>query len=324
MVTISTVTIPMTSKYRSATHASRICFPLVPLFFFLVQLGCAERMPKSPVRWNAEDYFTDLEVVEFCNAIDRHAEDIADRLTADSPVIHAVGKAGVTPLLWAASRDSFATFRRLLELGADPNVPLTEDVFNGLQLHKGDCVTFYAFGTESDGYYEAVLAHGGDPKFVRPFRHDSVLHEASACGVKGQKNRILRLLHLGADPNQYNGSGQTPAMHAVSFGKFAGALTLLENGADYRLMEDDSPERLIHVLVRREIDRKRSGVKSSNDFLSLQNWLEAHGESMAAARLDVERWEEMRATLHVDDYIAERTKERESNLKNAATVSGEK
>jgi hypothetical protein len=151
-----------------------------------------------------------------------------------------------------------------------------------------------------------------------------VLHEASTLQVKGQKNRILRLLDLGADPNLYNGSGQTPAMHAVSFGNFAAALTLLENGADYRLMEDDSPERLIHVLVRREIDRKRSGIVSSDDFLALQNWLEAHGESMAEARLDVERWEKMSATLHVDNYIAERTKERESNLKNTAAVLGEK
>jgi ankyrin repeat protein len=262
--------------------------------------------------------------VEFCDAIDRHEAGIADRLTADSPVIHAVGKVGVTPLLWAASRNALVTFRRLLELGADPNVPLTEDIFDGVQLHKGDCVVFFAFGTELDGYSEAVLSHGGNPKFVRPFRHDSVLHEASACGVEGQKNRILRLLALGADPNQYNGSGKTPAMHAVSFGKFAGALTLLENGADYRLMQRKNPERLIHVLVRVETDLQRSDVKSSDDPLSLQNWLEAHGESMAAARLDVERWEKMRATLHVDEYIAERTKERESNLKNASVISGKK
>ncbi len=296
---------------------------LALLLLLVVQLGCAERMPKSPVRWKAMDYFTDKAVVEFCNAIDRHEEGIANRLTADSPVIHAVGKAGVTPLFLASSRNDLVTFRRLLELGADPNATLTEDIFNGVQLHKGDCVVFFSFGKELDGYSEAVLTHGGNPKFVRPFRHESVLHEASACGVAGQKNRILRLLALGADPNLYDGSWNTPAMHAVSYGKYAGALTLLENGADYRLMQQETPERLIHMLARKEIDRKRSGINRSDDFIALQNWLEAHGESMAAARLDVERWEKMNATLHVKDYIAERTKERESNLKNAATVSGE-
>lgn len=323
MATISTATIPMNSQCYREIHKSRVFFSLTCLLCLFVQSSCAERMQKSPVHMTARDYFDDEAILQFCESVDRKDAGVATRLTHDSPEIHAVGKAGVTPLLWALMRHDLLTFVRLLELGADPNIPLSEDLHVGVHLRKGDCVTFLVFSVVSDEFYESVLEHGGNVKLVRPWHHDSLLHEAAIFDIPGQHRRITTLLIRGAELNSYNGSGMTPVMHAVRFGKFVAALTLLENGADYHLMQQEKPERLIHELIRIEMNHERSSQPFTPEFYALRDWLEAHGESMAAARLDVQRWEKMRATLPVAEYIAGRTKEREANLKNASAVESE-
>src|SRR5690606_20794623 len=72
--------------------------------------------------WNAEDSFDDTQVIELCRAIERN--DLAEmkRLIVEGADPSALGKQGMTPLLWAFPDRKIERFRLLLEHGADPNV----------------------------------------------------------------------------------------------------------------------------------------------------------------------------------------------------------
>ncbi len=94
-------------------------------------LGCGRFVPPSAaaprgkwVKWNAGDYFTDQGVIALCKAIEAHNLTEIDRLVKSGVDVNARGRGNMTPLLWAfpVGQD---VFRKLLELGADPNVEFT-------------------------------------------------------------------------------------------------------------------------------------------------------------------------------------------------------
>jgi hypothetical protein len=123
---------------------------------------------------------------------------------------------------------------------------------------------------------------------------------------------VKLLIGKGADLNRMNGAWTTPVMQAVSWGgQYDIALILLQAGADYKIYKPKSNTKLIH-LVAMEEDRK-SAWKSPQaaDYAKLVDWLEAHGESIAAAKADIKRWQSWGITSgeyrrKMDAEIAER------------------
>ncbi len=201
--------------------------------------------------WKAEDYFTDPKVIALCHAIE--ADDIPeiDRLAKSGADVNAKGKDNMTPLLWAFPDNKIERFKRLLELGGNPNVITRSDFNTHGKMGRGDSVTHMACRTAFPGYFEAVFAHGGDPNLVgnRILPSETPLFSVMNGSAVNKKAKVRILIDKGADLNHIYGQLATPAMEAAGGGQYDIALMLLEAGANYKIYMPRTNERLIHIVV---------------------------------------------------------------------------
>lgn len=244
--------------------------------------------------WKAEDYFDDPQVIALCEAIE--ANDLAeiDRLVAAGADVNAQGEGKMTPLLWAFPDDKLDRFKKLLELGADPNVVIESDFDTRGGMSAGDSVTHMACKSAFPGYFQAVFEHGGDVNLQLTSRvglHDTPLFSVIKFGGADKKEKIQLLLDQGADINYMNGADATPVMDATGWGgQYNVALALLKKGADHEIYKPRSNTRLIHIILGEERRSNAWTPQQRNDYQRLVKWLEDHGESVDEARADIERW----------------------------------
>lgn len=263
-------------------------------------IGCTEDNASmksswhSKCGWKAEDYFDDPPVVALCRAIE--ANDLAEinRLIAAGANVNARGKGKMTPLLWAYPDNKLERFKCLLEHGADPNVLIESDFNTKGGMSKGDSVTHMSCRTDFAGYFEAVFSTNGDPNLTN--KSNSHAKDTPLFLLIGSMHfdnwgYFKLLIDKGADLNLKNGSGITPVMDAVGRGKYNLALKLLEAGADYKIYQDNQVHRLIHVIYRRTNSLTKMTPEQVRDSQNIIQWLEDHGESVANARADIQRWD---------------------------------
>ena len=174
---------------------------------------------RAYVAWkSAETTFADPAARALAEAARRGRVSAVDRLVVAGADVNASGGGGANPLLWA--NDNLPGFRRLLELGADPNVlyDIGTTVIHLVARSGGRPV-----------FLEAALAHGGDPN-VRDAWGETPL---SADPLVMRLDAVATLLDApGVDIEAPDRHGTTVAM------KVAGVrddilLALLERGADY-------------------------------------------------------------------------------------------
>jgi ankyrin repeat protein len=210
--------------------------PFSALALSVALAGCQQVshvLPNTPwhqkFSWKADAYFTDPQVIALCKAIE--ADDIAeiDRLVAAGADVNAKGKGNMTPLMWAFPDNKLARFTRLLEHGANPNVVIQSDFNTRGGISSGDSVTHMACRTEFPGYFEAVFAHGGDPNFVRNWLTSGLTPLFSVITGRSPNKiaHVTKLIELGANLDQVDGTGTTPVMQANGRGFYNLALILL-------------------------------------------------------------------------------------------------
>ncbi|MBX3423726.1 MAG: ankyrin repeat domain-containing protein [Pirellulaceae bacterium] len=279
------------------------CSLLILIVF--TTMGCRPTIFRSSwhekVGWKAEDFFDDPLVIQLCQAIESNDVAEIDRLVAAGADVNALGKDNMTPLMWAYPENKIDRFKRLLEHGADPNVYFESDLSSRGAFLKGETVTHLAAGTRFEGYFDAVFDHKGDPNLRDQSalgQGDTPIFTAIQSSPIDLIDRIRKLIERGADIN-CKSNGSTPVMEAVSWGQFVVALELLKMGADPTIYPSDtSNKRLVHSVVM-----KRNGLKTYwPDFLEAQynelvQWLEEHGESIAEAEQDIERWKSWQKEL---------------------------
>lgn len=261
-------------------------------------IGC-NRSPSSfhrEVGWNAQDYFEDSQVVELCKAIEaNNLEEVQRHINAGADV-DAKGRGNMTPLLWAFPIKNPAIFVKLLELGADPNVVLSQDFEIGkLGFQKGETVTHIVSRRGSDEQFFAVFANGGNVHQVS----QGTLMEGLApihlvIRARGDvRARIQRLDDLGANLNQSEKCYRTPAEIAVLNNDYALALFILKLGANpNHYSQSNSNWKLIHHLAFAEQSLlPTASLESKEDFEELLTWLESRGESLTKAKHDIKRWQ---------------------------------
>lgn len=245
--------------------------------------------------WKATNYFDNPQVIALCQAIEANNLAEIDRLVAAGADVDARGKGNMTPLLWAFPDNKPERFKRLLELGADPNVLIESDFDTHGAMKPGESVTHLVCSTWFPEHFEHVFAHGGDPNLLNRNNHKTPLSLLLVGPVPNKKEKVQRLIDLGAnlDANkgdEYNG-GSTPTMQAVSaFGQYDLALLLLKSGADFKAYKTNSNTKLIHIVAGEERRLPNCSAQQRLDYRKLVEWLEAKGESIEHAKDDIERW----------------------------------
>jgi hypothetical protein len=301
-----------------------VCFSLAAVVSLDLLAGCgqAQRVaremtdprikgpPHERLKWKAENFFTDSGVISLCKAIE--AKDLAeiDRLVKSGVNVNAKGRGNMTPLLWAFPMGE-EVFGKMLELGADPNVRLTERVWF-VCLESGNSVVSacaspilieglvhkpYFYDAPMDNYLKLVLEHGGNPNIQDAEGKTPLFYFRSSVPSK-LADRICLLLGAGADINHKDEGGQTPLVACIGRDSDY-LLRLLEAGADYRIADDNGRDLILNLEWLKMPQGPRGQVRSALDrdvglARPVFEWLTNEGVNWDAARAALNSPETMR------------------------------
>ncbi|MBL8817965.1 MAG: ankyrin repeat domain-containing protein [Planctomyces sp.] len=296
------------SSSAISKHAHRLFTVFFCLITFAVINGLTaadEKVDSKPslhqrIGWVADRYFHNPKTIELCKAIEAKDLDRVRQAIADGADVNDRGTGNMNPLMWAFMDGKLEIFTHLLESGADPNVVYEDEFGLGPGFWKGMTIVSATAKSEFPGFFEAVMAHGGDPNTLDT-RNNTTLYSIVIKSNSNQRyERIQLLIDLGANMEVVSTYGMTPVHDAVSFlGQYEIALLMLKHGADYRRYHEQHNTRLIHNVVMEE-DSIRSALPGRADFyVRLVDWLERHGETRDEAKKDINQWKEW-AVLSID------------------------
>lgn len=220
-----------------------------------------ERQSRELVAFmSLETMFPDARVRELARAAGRGDVRRIDTLVEAGVDVNAAGTRGVTPLYWA--RKNFRGFKRLLELGANPNVVYQD----------GNSVMHGATIMRDDRILDAALQHGGNPNLLTG---DSAprppIFDAFAVDIE----RVDQLLRAGADINARDSYSNTPLLAAAVLGDYGIVLQLLKRGADFRLRNQHGQD--LASFVTKSIGKIRVGTKWAKARDEVMAWLSNEG-----------------------------------------------
>lgn len=219
-----------------------------------------ERQRKELVAYmSLETMFPDRRVRELADAAAKGKNEKLDELIAEGVDVNSRGTKDATPLFWAMKNDSIDGFKKLLELGADPNF-----IFG-----DGGTVIHWAVRLENSDFLRFALDYGGNPNLVAGQRRLTPLFKARGG------DSINMLLKYGADPNVQESRGNTPVIMAAGLGRYDIAYVLLNNGADYSLKNDFGENLLDRIASMRNVFV--SGSAQEKSLKQVINWLSERG-----------------------------------------------
>ena len=219
--------------------------PLYSVFLSLSSLASSpeqrafnKRQRKELVIYMSLDaLFPDSQVRSLAKAAGEGRVSQIDELVSRGINVNSRGTKNATPLFWAMRNGSIEGFKRLLELGADPNV-----IFD-----DGGTVMHWTIILENSNYLRLALEHGGNPNLVAGALEFTPLINASNSTVE----IVAMLLKHGADPDMKSSRGGIPpVMWAAFSNRFDIVYVLLNNGADYSL-KNNAGENLLDTIASR-------------------------------------------------------------------------
>jgi hypothetical protein len=259
------------------------------------------------IGWKAENYFEDARVIALCRSIEQNDIPEMERLIAAGANVNAVGKDGMTLLMWAFPERKLERFESLLKHGADPNIVIQSDfgtrhqpfhpyptggaVVEDRGCHAGQSVTLLAARSPVIEYLKMVLEHDGNANQIDGGTGESPLDVALDRHLSDGAQRVDMLIAKGADPNRYcKYKLAFPAMQAVTNNRFDIALALLKAGADPKLEQPDGLRKLIHFVARSDRDLQYFQPNVAAAYKELVEWLRQNGETLEQARQDEANW----------------------------------
>ncbi len=203
----------------------------------LLLLSCSDSRYRAG-DMDIRDYYEDERVIELAVAAREGNLARVDELIAEGVDVNAVGKQGMTPLLWTLLKGKKG-FEHLLKHGANPNYTMP----------NGDSVIYLAAEIPDSYYLETALAYGGDPNYFDPSLHRTVIFSAI---IAYQIKNVEILIRSGTDLNFKDGSGSTPLMMAASLNSYDITYLLLEAGADFTITNNGKT--IVYPLENNGID----------------------------------------------------------------------
>jgi ankyrin repeat protein len=258
------------------------------------------------VKWKAEEYYEDPQIIELCRAIERDDIFEMQRLIAEGAQVNIVGKQGMTLLLWAFPDRKIERFALLLKHGADPNVYFESDFGtkqkplhphpSGGQLttdtgcRAGQTVTHLACRSPVFEYMELVFRHGGTATLEDIQTKEQPLDMVISRELSDRRRRVEILIQAMADLNRFCGYRQSyPVIQAAKLHDYETVLFLLQAGADYNATTPRNKETLVHYILRHEEYVPFQLAKQTADYQAVVKWLQEHGAEFEQARADLDR-----------------------------------
>ena len=211
-----------------------------------------------------ETMFPDESVRALAKAAAKGRVKTVEELVDSGVDVNASGTKGATPLFWAMS--NYNGFKKLLELGADPNVTYGN---GGSIMHIGIWV-------EDNRILETALEHGGNPNLVIKgsiFEDTPIFRAVSQAALGRGEEKIGILLDAGANINAQDKFGWTPLMRAGSHVGSDLVIYLLERGADYKI-KNNAGRTLANLIAEKA---GRLIPKAELERLKVVEWLESRG-----------------------------------------------
>lgn len=243
----------------------KVVVSLYILYCTIIFLTLAYNSFTEPHEYLASDYriFKDTPAWNLAKAVrDADTAEISHQiLEKEIPVNYQEQKFGESMLSIATYQNNIKSVKKLLELGADPN--LYEDTIDGNGYNP--VIKACTFESISVDILKFLLDYGGNPNSVSKGvnKNGDIVHPLrisamEAAAFSGEIEKIKVLLNYGADINfvpdrDYDSD---PLHEALSTRKMNVALSLLENGAkfDKEYINPFSKEKETILFILRKID----------------------------------------------------------------------
>ncbi len=209
-----------------------------------------------------ETMFPDESVRALAKAAGKGRVKTVEELVDSGVDVNSSGTQGATPLFWAMS--NYKGFKKLLELGADPNVIYGD----------GGTIMHWAVRHKDNRFLKVALEHGGNPNLVAPYSSTNTFVQTPIFDalIKGIE-RVEILLDAGANIDAQNDFGSTPVMTAANRARYDLLLFLLERGADYKI-KNNAGWTLANIVAN---DAGRLIHKVELGRMKIVKWLESRG-----------------------------------------------
>jgi hypothetical protein len=200
-----------------------------------------------------------------------------DRLVADGVSPNSTGADGITVPGWLLYHPNKEGFRRLLELGADPNKKWNSSVpFYSSLMH---CAAGRATKIGPDYMRMAVEIGKGNLYMQAGYLKETPVQMAS---MHYHDREILpALLEAGLDMNFTTAYGEPLVSFVIYSGNYEGLLYLLEHGATYKT-KSKSPMKNIILKIQNDITRNHRSDPDMEQYMwfwRCVDFLEKRGET---------------------------------------------
>ena len=215
------------------------------------------------------------EVVEFVDAVLKDDFQKADEILQGNVNINAIGKDGITPLLWLLAEEhakDLEAVEFMLKQGADPNY---------IDPNRQVSAMYFASGGNKPEFLELLIKYGGD---VNQIAKDdkSMLMVASS---QGRIENINMLVNHGADMSWKNRFDESAASICLIQGRFDLTVFFLEKGFNGDLdalasyVEGIVANDEMQTYKEKAIDMLRDKKVKFPASLALQQYLEKNSVS---------------------------------------------
>jgi len=239
--------------------------------------------------WTAEQYFTDEKVIQLCKAIERNNVPLMEKLIKAGANVNAVGRDGMTPLLWAFPDDKIERFECLLKHGADAGVPFRSAFNTRGAIVVGSTVSHLAAASEFENHFLSIMKFGGNPNLTYMSTSGIIyqvdlIYSVLSGNFRSRKERCKAIIDAGVSKEIL----EVAVVNAVIRYDFDVALQLLEAGADYRegyiRRFSDTKYKPHTSFISLVADLELGTLKGPpptmrTEYLELVAWLELHGEN---------------------------------------------
>ncbi len=236
---------------------------LLSNFFGCIRSNERHSLPVTILSYHkAEHWFSEKKDIEFCRAIEMNDTRKIGKMLKEGVDINKRGKGGVTFLVYAFFKQKKASFKYLIENGADYNVKINTTYNPTL---GGEIITdkyknnfFKMVVYDRDPFYlEMCLKNGANPNYTEPagINGEITVHILNSAVMTGLTNVIL-LIEYGANPDGV-GNG-APLEMAISSSDFDIAYYLLQKGANPDLEKENIIYSITNFFIVRWKAKKES------------------------------------------------------------------